>query len=381
MDICVLNPYFYPYKGGTEKVLLEVYRRLSKRHNVTVLTSTVPGRNEHRREEIEGIKVVRLKTHQYALPGLPLPFESFEGLNRQIEKLGAELYHINNRYQYFYFNIKSIKSTGKLCLTIHNSLPMAINAPTDFFGLTYDLAWGRKIMHEADLITGVSKNAIDVTVPKREKHKAHVVYNGVNSRNFRHYPKGNSKVAKITDELSFKGPTIVCNGRLVPQKGQLYLMQAMAMISEGGNMPNLLLIGKGPMEQTLGYTAEKLGINLRIRYDLGDDKLPYYYSACDLSVMPSLYEPASLVALESMACELPAIASRVGGLPEMIGPCGLYTKPKDPASIAKAISEVLSDPKKARRMAKSGRKRVMERHSWDRIAKQYEKLFLNTLRY
>ena len=52
MEICVLNPYFYPYKGGTEKVLLEVYGRLAKRHNITVLTSTVPGRNEERREEI-----------------------------------------------------------------------------------------------------------------------------------------------------------------------------------------------------------------------------------------------------------------------------------------------------------------------------------------
>ena len=42
MDICILNPYFYPYKGGTEKVLLEVYSRLAKKHNITVLTSTVP---------------------------------------------------------------------------------------------------------------------------------------------------------------------------------------------------------------------------------------------------------------------------------------------------------------------------------------------------
>ena len=141
MDICVLNPYFYPYKGGTEKVLLEVYRRLAKRHNITVLTSTVPGRNERRSEEIHGIKVIRLKTRQYALPGLPLPFESFEGLNSAIVRAGADLYHINNRYQYFYLNIMSLKSVGKLCLTIHNSLPLNIDRPTDFFGRAYDVVW------------------------------------------------------------------------------------------------------------------------------------------------------------------------------------------------------------------------------------------------
>ena len=125
---------------------------------------------------------------------------------------------------------------------------MNINAPTDFFGLAYDVVWGRRIMHQADLITGVSKNAIDVTIPSSDKHKAHVVYNGVDSKIFRRYPKNHPKVEKILDELSFKGPTILCNGRLVPQKGQLYLMQALSLISEGGNMPNLLLLGKGPME-------------------------------------------------------------------------------------------------------------------------------------
>ncbi|MDE1865462.1 MAG: glycosyltransferase family 4 protein [Candidatus Micrarchaeota archaeon] len=381
MEICILNPYFYPYKGGTEKVLLEVYGRLAKRHNITVLTSTVPGRNVHHTDEIKGIKVVRLKTHQYSLPGLPLPFESFEGLNEAIMKTGAELHHINNRYQYFYFNMQAVKQTGKLCLTIHNSLPTNINAPTDFFGYLYDVAWGRRIMHGADLITGVSKSAIESTVPESERRKAHVVYNGVDYKNFRRHPKSSPKVAKIIEELGFKGTTIICNGRFVPQKGQIYLMQAMSMISEHGDMPNLLLVGKGPMEGRLRAEAAALGINMQMRSDIGDERLPYYYSACDIAVAPSLYEPASLAVLEGMSCGLPVVASRVGGLPEMVGRCGIYSKPKDPESIASGISEILSDPKKVHRMGQQARRRMIERHSWDKIAKQYEELFLNTLRY
>ncbi len=381
MDICVLNPYFYPYRGGTEKVLLEVYSRLAKRHNITVLTSTVPGRNVPRTEEIQGIKVVRLLTRQYAIPGLPLPFESFQGLNHAIDKVGAELYHVNNRYQYFYRNIKGAKSKGKLCLTVHNSLPMGIDGPNDFFGLLYDVSWGRRIMHDADLITAVSKNALEVTVPQRDKQKAHVVYNGVDHENFRRHPKSSPKVAKIIEELEFKGPTLLCNGRFVPQKGQPYLMNALSMISEHGDMPNLLLIGKGPMHSQLRHMAENLGINMQIRSDLSDERLPYYYSACDIAVAPSLYEPASLAALEGMSCELPIVASKVGGLPEMVGQCGLYTKPRNPESIAKALSELLANPKLGHRMGRQGRKRVIARHSWDRIAKQYEDLFLNTMRY
>jgi glycosyltransferase involved in cell wall biosynthesis len=380
MEICVLNPYFYPYKGGTEKVLLEVYSRLAKRHNITILTSTVPGRNEKRTEEIRGITVIRLKTKQYALPGLPLPFESFKDLNTEIKKAEADLYHINNRYQYFYFNLNNIKSSGKLCLTVHNSLPKNINIPTDIVGLAYDVVWGRRIMHQADLITGVSKNAIDCTIPNRDKHKAHVIYNGVDSTVFKKYPRDHPKVEKILDELSFTGPTVLCNGRLVPQKGQRYLMHALSLISEGGNMPNLLLVGKGPMEHTLRHTADRLGINIQIRYDLGEDKLPYYYSASDISVVPSLYEPASLAALESMSCELPVIASRTGGLPEMVGQCGIYTEPKDSRSMANALSGVLLDLKKAAAMGRAGRKHVIKMHSWDKIAKKYEELFLNTVK-
>lgn len=258
---------------------------------------------------------------------------------------------------------------------------MNINTPTDFFGHAYDVVWGRKIMHQADLITGVSKNAIEVTVPKGDKDKARVVYNGVDPKNFRPHPKSTPQVEKILDDLSFKGPTVICNGRFVPQKGHRYLMEALSLISEGGDMPNLLLIGKGPLEHELRRKAESLGINLQIRSDIGDEKLPYYYSACDVIAAPSLYEPASLAVLEGMACGLPVVASRIGGLPEMVGPCGIYTEPRNPKSIANALSRVLSNNGKSKAMRKMGRRRAIERHSWDKIAKRYETLFLSTMRY
>ena len=55
MEICVLNPYFYPYFGGTEKVLLEIYKRLSKKNNITVITSSVG--SEPGETTFEGIKI------------------------------------------------------------------------------------------------------------------------------------------------------------------------------------------------------------------------------------------------------------------------------------------------------------------------------------
>ena len=81
-----------------------------------------------------------------------------------------------------------------------------------------------------------------------------------------------------------------------------------------------------------------------------------------------------------MACELPVIASRIGGLPEMVGQVRHLHRAKDPKSIANALSDVLSNPKKAAAMGKAGRRHVIKAHSWDKIAKRYEELFLNTLK-
>ena len=185
MDICVLNQFFYPYKGGTEKVLFERYRRMAKRHNITVITSAPHGSKSFV-EEIEGITVMRLKSAYINMPILPLPFVSMRGLNSTIKKVQCDLYHINNRYQYFGDSVAAIrKAGGKMALTLHNTLPIGIGPAIDSLGLAYDIMWGRVLMHECDLITGISKNTIDTTVLKRDIHKTHLVYNGVDHKIFR----------------------------------------------------------------------------------------------------------------------------------------------------------------------------------------------------
>ena len=186
LDICVLNPFFYPYKGGTEKVLLEVYGRLSKRHNITVITSTATKNGKATVEEIAGIKVVRLKSVSTRLPTLPMPFLLFDGLKKAIAKADADIYHINNRYQYFGDTVRAIDNMDrKMALTIHNALPKNINFTTDELGRFYDWFWGRKLMGMSDVITAVSTNTAKTTIPRRYLKKTHIIFNGVDFRRFR----------------------------------------------------------------------------------------------------------------------------------------------------------------------------------------------------
>ena len=388
MDICVLNPYFYPYKGGTEKVLFEVYRRLAKRHNVTVLTSGKKGAWHDSREDIEGIEVVRLRAAHIRIPVAPLPFVAATGLNRMIKRARCEIYHINNRYQYFYDNVAAIKKVnGKVALTIHNSLPIGIDSVVDSLGLAYDMAWGRLLMHDADLITGISENAINMTVPRKERWKTHLVYNGVDFDVFRPMKKSSLEVSKVFDELGrvcrSNDANIVTNGRLVEQKGQSYLLQAVAELVKEGHELGLLVIGRGPLEDSLRSEAQSLGVADRfwIKSGIDEKDLPAYYNMGDAFILPSLYEPASLVILEAMACEVPSIASRVGGLPEMLDGYGLYTKPRSADDIKARILYVLENRKRMETLARKGREFIVKRHNWDDIAKRYEELFLKTLRY
>lgn len=382
----MLNPFFYPYNGGTEKVVLEVYSRLAKKHNITVITSAPFNKNKSTTSEVFGIKVVRLKTMHATIPIFPLPFLFFDGLKKALVKADCDLYHINNRYQYFNDTLSTVKGMNKkLALTVHNALPKNINPLTDKLGSFYDVqVWGRKLMHKMDLITGVSTNTINTTVPRKELKKTHLVFNGVDFHKYKKISKSDSNVRNVINTLDLGNTNIITNGRLVPQKGQKYLLRAVSNLVKKEDMDlHLLIVGNGQMKRELYLYARTLGMHKRfkITYGIDDDQLPYYYNACDVFSLPSLYEPAGLATLEALSCELPSVVSKIGGLPEMVGDCGLYSKPKDYYSIKERLKYLLENSDEASRLARKGRERMIKYHNWDKIAKQYEELFLKTIRY
>ena len=143
-----------------------------------------------------------------------------------------------------------------------------------------------------------------------------------------------------------------------------------------------MIIGRGPLSRYLHRSAKRMGVDDRFRIVSGiDDKmLPCYYNACDIFAFPSLYEPAGLAVCEAMSCELPVVASKVGGIPEIVGDCGVYTAPRDYESIRDGLGYVMGNDKEVRRMVALGRKRMIRRHDWNRIARQYENVFADVVK-
>ncbi len=94
-------------------------------------------------------------------------------------------------------------------------------------------------------------------------------------------------------------------------------------------------------------------------------------------VVPSVYEPMGIVNLEAMACETPVVASRVGGIPEVVedGVTGLLVPPADPPALAAAVNELLRDPERGREMGKAGRRRVLEHFTWRAVAERTLELY------
>jgi len=92
---------------------------------------------------------------------------------------------------------------------------------------------------------------------------------------------------------------------------------------------------------------------------------------------PSLYEPLGIVNLEAMACETAVVASRVGGIPEVVadGVTGLLVPPDDPASLADALNALVRDPGRAAAMGQAGRERALNEFSWDAVAAQTAALY------
>jgi N-acetyl-alpha-D-glucosaminyl L-malate synthase BshA len=143
----------------------------------------------------------------------------------------------------------------------------------------------------------------------------------------------------------------------------------------------LVLVGDGP-ELTHGLEiARDLGVGDDVKAVGEQGDVRSFLSASDVFLLPSATESFGLAALEAMACEVPVIASHVGGLPEVIesGVSGYLHEPDDLDGMAVTGVALLSDPELHRRIGVGGRNVVTRRYCSDRIVPQYERFYREIL--
>jgi glycosyltransferase involved in cell wall biosynthesis len=221
------------------------------------------------------------------------------------------------------------------------------------------------------------------------------VHSGVD---FEPLEAGRSSRDSVRAELGLPPDAVVVGsvGRLVPIKGHAYLIEAIARLSAKHPALQVLLIGDGPLRADLIARARSLGIGvsnggaaiapcrpegaamhvLGLRRDVGR-----LLAAMDLFVLPSLNEGMGRVLVEAMAMELPCIASRVSGVPDVVedGLTGVLVPPRDPQALAREISTLIEHRERAREMGRQGRLKVVPEFSVERMITKLEAVYRELL--
>jgi len=171
-------------------------------------------------------------------------------------------------------------------------------------------------------------------------------------------------------------------GRLVYEKGVHVLVNAVPKILEKANA-KFVIVGNGYMKDQLSALVKNMGLGHKVMFTgfVDDDTLRKLQRCADVSVVPSLFEPFGIVALEAMAAKSPVVVSDTGGLSEIVehDVSGVKAYVSNPDSLAWTITRVLTDPSYANWIRTNAYKRVQEKYDWDKIAEQTKTIYKNVL--
>ncbi|MET8830695.1 glycogen synthase [Streptomyces sp. NPDC004610] len=246
----------------------------------------------------------------------------------------------------------------------------------------------RTAVEAADAVIAVSAAMRDDILgcyPALDKSRVHVVHNGIDTSLYRPDP-----ATDVLDRIGLdrERPYVLFVGRITRQKGVDHLLRAVRGIDLAAQVvlcagaPDTPEIDREFRELFQELSRVRAGLHW-IPQMLPRDEVIQLLTHAAVFVCPSVYEPLGIVNLEAMACGTPVVASRVGGIPEVVahGETGLLVDVDGEfeTGLATALDTVLADPGAARRMGGAGRARAVEEFGWDAIARRTVRLYQEVL--
>ena len=307
---------------------------------------------------------------------------------------GADLAHSHTWYANFAGHLSKLMWSIPHVMTIHSLEPLR-PWKAEQLGGGYALSTfcEQTAIEAADAVIAVSHGVRDDVMscyPNVNAGRIHVIHNGIDPEIYRPQPSEETLSRFGIDPTR---PYAFFNGRITRQKGLAFLLKAALQIDP---RHQLVIVASSPDTPEIG--AEVAALAERVRSERGNltwigefiprEELIHLHSGASVFVCPSVYEPFGLVILEAMACETAVVASRVGGIPEIVveGETG-YLVDYNPdgtdaftKSLAGRIDELLGDPTLAAKMGKAGRSRVLRNFGWPAIATQTVELYDGLLR-
>ncbi|HEY7041477.1 MAG TPA: glycogen synthase [Methylomirabilota bacterium] len=369
MNILLLSREYPPHVyGGAGVVVDHLSRALARRASVEVRCF---GDNERdgRNLTVHGYSSWERLAGGTEAPYAPALEALSVGLAMARDPVSADVVHTHTWY---------VGLGGMLVQSIHG-LPLVVTLHSleplrpwkaDQLGTGYQVSsWAERLAVErADRVIAVSAQMrADILANFRvDPERVVVLHNGVDAQAF-----VRTERREALERHGVREPYALFVGRISEQKGIFQLLEAARELPEG---VQLVLCASSPdTPELLARLQAAVSGRPQIHWInamLPVEEVVQIYSHAAVFVCPSIYEPFGIINLEAMACGTPVVASRVGGIPEVVvdGETGWLVEPGDSGALARALRTALADPQRARRMGEAGRRRVEAHFSWDRIA-------------
>jgi len=361
MRILFWSETFWPRIGGVENLAARLLPALRRRgHEFVVVTwdnTKVPHETRY-----QGIPVYRFPFFSAGHDSLGSMIENRREVARLKQRFAPDLVHINSygRSVLFHLNTTSAQPAPVL-VTLHQALPDEPVAHDSLLG---------HLLRTADWITTCSNAVLAHArelVPEIISSSS-VILNGIEITALEPRP------------IPLDPPRILCLGRLVPEKGFDLALAAFATIRDRFPGLHLIIAGDGPERVRLEQQVVELGLNGVVEFKgwVAPESVPVLMNTATIVVMPSRWqEPFGLVALEAALMARPIVATRVGGLPEVVANerTGLLVEPEDSQALARAITFLLEHLETAKQMGLTARDRAQKELNWQKHVDAYDALY------
>ena len=233
------------------------------------------------------------------------------------------------------------------------SWSFTMHGPTEFDDVTrYALADKVRAASFVAVIGHYARSQLMKLVEPEHWEKLRIVRCGVDTERFAPVDRG--------DRPAHAPLEVLCVGRLVPDKGQGILLEALAALRAGGTDARLTLVGDGPDRAGLEARTRELGLDGAVTFtgSVGQDRIRDHYAAADVFCLPSFAEGIPVVLMEAMATGLPVVTTQIMGIPELVA--DMLVPPGDVAALHDALAALAADPARRAALGEAGRARVVE---------------------
>jgi L-malate glycosyltransferase len=369
----------YPTYGGSGVVATELGIELAQRgHEVHFITYSQPFRLTEAHNNIHYHEVEVSNYPLFDYPPYDLALASRMAEVADIYKL--DLLHVHYAIPHSVSamlakQMLAAQNGGRklpFVTTLHGTDITLVGADRSYLPIT------RFSIEQSDGVTAISKYLRDRTVQEFEiKNPIEVIFNFVNCDVYRRDDKAPARRAEYADANE---RLLVHLSNFRPVKRVPDVVEVFDRVQK--RVPaRLLMIGDGPDRATAEWMARRKGISDKITFLSKQDRVNEKLATADLMLLPSELESFGLAALEAMACEVPTIATRVGGVPEVIedGVSGCLADVGDVDAMSRMAIELLEDERKLRQMGKRARIAAQSKFCSTRIIPDYEDFYAKVL--